>query len=67
MQNKTWKLTMIENGEPSSTHILSHHDAAKAINWVAQGGSIEDLVGPEQPVEIGIRHAERQVEVPVAA
>jgi hypothetical protein len=62
---KTWKFTTIEDGRPVASYTLPNRDAAKAIDWVARGGNIEDLIRTEQPVEI--QRTEKPAEVRAAA
>jgi hypothetical protein len=67
VMQKTWKLTTVENGRPLASHNLSHRDAVRAIEWVARGGDIEDLICPQQPVKMEIHRTEQPAEVSVAA
>ena len=40
---KNWKFTTFEDGQPVASYNLANRDAAKAIDWIARGGNIEDL------------------------
>ena len=63
---KNWAITTIEDGQPVDTYILSREDAFRALDWKLRGGSIEDRLRAQKPVETGIESSEH-VEVAVAA
>jgi hypothetical protein len=64
---KNWKFTTFEDGQPVASYNLANRDAAKAIDWIARGGNIEDLIRAEQPVEIEVQRTEKPAEVRAAA
>lgn len=64
---KTWTITTFENGQPAGNYLLSREDAFKALDWKLRGGSIEDRLRTEQPVEVGVQSDDQPVEVAVAA
>jgi hypothetical protein len=65
--DKSWTITTLENGQPVGTYILSREDAFRALDWKLRGGSIEDRIRTEKPVETGVESNEQPAEVAVAA